>query len=408
LLPAMTLAHDDSTHSEYDPSSASSAIIDKNQPASANTRSTPNGFEKFTPTPDQHVVPDPESNFDFYSSAPPPLNYSINGVPGRQRAIVVWFTLFFIEAGILPLVLFFGIRWGTHLSITVNLAIITSLIGTVSSIKLTQRTWFLWYRKGHEHRRPIGASRWGVDCFQVLVGFALTAFFVPLIIGSSLQPAQPRVVAMSLPCVMITLGLPLLITALFPHRLHVPIRVSSLPPGRPLPPLAYMYVEDVVAVDGGGGQDFRHAWRTRYEESKVIRHVIRVVSLGWGLSAVVLAGALLAIVWTVPVDSAYGLAYGIPWGWVLAATLITQQFVRRALIRERREWVRAPDVHEERILPIQEGKYDRPPSLDDVRRRSSQHERVRPVSRVPPAAAPRVSSPPQSPTTTASLSHTRQ
>jgi hypothetical protein len=174
---------------------------------------------------------------------------------------------------------------------------------------------------------------------------------------------------MALPCVMITLGLPLLITGLFPHAMRLPVRVSSLPPGRPLPPLAYMYVEDVIAVDGGGGNEFRQAWRTRYEESRVMRRIIRDASVGWGLTGVLFGTALIVIDWTVAVDPAYGVSYGLPWLWAILGTLLTWYFVSRSLAHEHREWI-AANVHKERILPIEEGKYDRP-SLDQVRRRSS-------------------------------------
>ncbi|KAI0030587.1 hypothetical protein K488DRAFT_24919, partial [Vararia minispora EC-137] len=275
---------------------------------------------------------------------PPPLNYSICHVPGRTRKVAIWAVLFFIEAGVLPLVLFYGIRWGTHLSMAINLAIITSLIGTVSGFKMAQRTWYLWIGRGHEHRRPIGAGRWGVDCIHVLLGIAMVAFFTPLIVGSSMSPAQPQVVAMALPCVMITFGLPLLITGLFPNKIRLPVRVSSLPSGRPLPPLVYMYVEDIVAVDGGGGQAFRQAWRTRYEESRVMRKIVRDCSVAWGLSGVLLGGAFIAIDWSIDVDPAYGISYGLPWLWAFTAAGATAVFVSRGLERERREWV-APKVH---------------------------------------------------------------
>jgi hypothetical protein len=180
---------------------------------------------------------------------------------------------------------------------------------------------------------------------------------------------------MSLPIVLITLGLPLLVTGLFPNKLRLPVRVSSLPPGAPLPPIAYMYVEDVVAVDGGGMQSFRQAWRTRYEESRIIRRVIRDVSIGWGASGIICGSALLAIIWTVAVDPGYGVAYGIPWIWALTCSICTIVFVRRELKREHAEWV-APKVHKEHILPIEEGKYDKP-NLDVMRRRSTQVDRAR-------------------------------
>lgn len=96
---------------------------------------------------------------------PPPLNYTVR-IPRRERYIAVFFTLLFVETGILPLILFYSLAWGAHLSNTKNLAIITSLVGTVSGLKVTQRTWQLWFKTGHESRRPIGAGRWGVDTTQ--------------------------------------------------------------------------------------------------------------------------------------------------------------------------------------------------------------------------------------------------
>lgn len=99
-----------------------------------------------------------------YKEGPPPLNYTIT--LGRERYIAVFFMLLFVETGVLPLILFYSLEWGAHLSTTKNLAIITSLVGTVSGLKVTQRTWQLWFKDGHKSRRPIGAGRWGVDTTQ--------------------------------------------------------------------------------------------------------------------------------------------------------------------------------------------------------------------------------------------------
>jgi hypothetical protein len=211
---------------------------------------------------------------ELFHDEPPPLAYTIK-CNRRERTILLWFTLLFLEAGVLPLILFFALRWGAHLSITINLAIITSLIGSVSGYKFAQRMWGLWFADGHHNRRPIGAGRYGVDFFQsvarierirsrahapahrIIISLAMAAFFIPLIIGSSVQPANPRIVAMALPCVMITLTLPMLVTGLFPNRVRLPLRVSSFPHWTSLPPLAYCYIEDVVSVDGDGLTEFR-------------------------------------------------------------------------------------------------------------------------------------------------------
>lgn len=164
---------------------------------------------------------------------------------------------------------------------------------------------------------------------------------------------------MTLPCTMIMLCMPLLITGLLPHVIRVPLRISSFPPYERLPPLVYTFVEDIVAVDGGGLNTFRHAWRTRYEESVIIRKVVRHMSLLWGGSGVVFASALIVCAWKTDTDVAYGVCFGLPWLWAMVFAAGTVHYVQKMLEREEREWV-MPEVHKEHVLPIREGRYDRP------------------------------------------------
>ncbi|EJD43756.1 hypothetical protein AURDEDRAFT_152358 [Auricularia subglabra TFB-10046 SS5] len=316
------------------------------------------------------------SQYDIFAGGPPPLEYTVKANK-RERKIMLWFGLLYLEAGVLPLLLFFALRWGAHLSITANLAIITSLIGAVSGMKVSTRQWYLWLGKGHHTRRPIGAGRWGMDIFQIVLTMSMASFFIPLIIGSSVTPGNPRIVALSLPCTIIVLTLPMLLTGLFPHKLMVPFRVSSLPPLRPLPPFAYFYVEDVVAVDGGGCTEFRQAWRVRYEESLPIRRHLRLVSLLWGVSGMTIATALLVTAWVAPLDTAYGLCWSMPWLWGMLAGLATVILSNRMLVREREGW-NTREGHVEDPLPFTEGKYD-PPVVPlervatfDVTRRASE------------------------------------
>ncbi|KAI0685231.1 hypothetical protein BC835DRAFT_1290728 [Cytidiella melzeri] len=293
----------------------------------------------------------------FNIPGPPPLNYTVR-TKGRERYIIIFFMLIFFETGVLPLILFYSLRWGAHLSVTKNLAIITSLIGTVSGFKLAQRSFGLLFRNGHESRRPIGAGRWGVDAFHVLINIALFAFFVPLIIGSSLTPANVSTVAMALPCFMLTFCVPLLITGIWDRHIRLPIRVSSLPPHELLPPLTYTITEDVVSVDGSGGLMFRQAWRHRYEASRVMRRVCRVTAVVWGATGCTVATVLIIAAWTAPTDTAYGLGYGIPWLWAIVTSTWTIHYVHRSLDRERREWD-SSTVHKEVELHLQEKELDR-------------------------------------------------
>ena len=143
---------------------------------------------------------------------------------------------------------------------------------------------------------------------------------------------------MALPCVMLTFCIPMLITGLFDRLIRLPIRVSSLPAHSPLPPLTYTIVEDVIAVDGGGGLAFRHAWAHRYQTSVVVRRLLRHTSVWWGVTGLVTAALLLAAAWTAPENTAYGLGYGVPWLWALAAAAATVVYVHHKLVEEKEKW----------------------------------------------------------------------
>jgi len=162
---------------------------------------------------------------------------------------------------------------------------------------------------------------------------------------------------MSLPLTVIVLTLPMLLTGLFPHKLKVPIRVSSLPVWQPLPPFAYFFVEDVVAVDGGGCTEFRQAWRVRYEESLPMRRHLRNVSLYWGISGCLLGGGLIAVAWEAPTDSGYGLSWSMPWLWLMLSAFGNIIYTNKMLVAEREGW-QTSRGHVEKALPFTAGKYD--------------------------------------------------
>ena len=108
------------------------------------------------------------SSVIFDPTRPPPLNYTIK-CNRREFSIIVFFTLIFLEAGVLPLILFYSIRWGAHLNNTTNLAIITSLVGTYSGYKMARRSWYLFISDSSHQRRPLGASRFGPDAFTYVL-----------------------------------------------------------------------------------------------------------------------------------------------------------------------------------------------------------------------------------------------
>ena len=84
-----------------------------------------------------------------------------------------------------------------------------------------------------------------------------------------------------------------------------PFRISSTPTGSPMPTALYVLIEDVIAVDGGGGQVYRYALRTRYLSSPYFRRMLFEMNCFWGGGSVVFAAAITAIVFTVPESVAF-------------------------------------------------------------------------------------------------------
>lgn len=84
-----------------------------------------------------------------------------------------------------------------------------------------------------------------------------------------------------------------------------PFRISSTPKGSTMPTALYVLIEDVVAVDGAGGQVYRYALRTRYLSSPYFRRMLFEMNCFWGGGSIVFAAAITAIVFTVPENIAF-------------------------------------------------------------------------------------------------------
>lgn len=88
-----------------------------------------------------------------------------------------------------------------------------------------------------------------------------------------------------------------------------PFRISSTPKGSVMPTALYVLIEDVVAVDGGGGQVYRYALRTRYLSSPYFRRMLFEMNCFWGGGSVIFAAAITAIIFTTPRPIAYTVSF---------------------------------------------------------------------------------------------------
>lgn len=141
-----------------------------------------------------------------------------------------------------------------------------------------------------QRNRATGAVRYGAYCLS-RDACATTDVRWPLV----------RLIAMILPSVMFYFGaVHLSLDILRMLGFKAPFRISSTPQGSVMPTALYVLVEDIVAVDGGGGQIYRYALRTRYLSSPYFRRMLVEMNYFWAGGSIIWAAAITAIIFTTP------------------------------------------------------------------------------------------------------------
>lgn len=84
-----------------------------------------------------------------------------------------------------------------------------------------------------------------------------------------------------------------------------PIRISSLPRGTTMRPGIYSIIEDICAVDGSGGTEFRQRLNLRYMASHYFRQMLHRLTLFWAIGGLCAAAATTAMIFTIQKDAAY-------------------------------------------------------------------------------------------------------
>jgi hypothetical protein len=121
-------------------------------------------------------------------------------------------------------------------------------------------------------------------------------------------PHEPPIRLLAMPCasMLYAFGIQMLIIDILRIAGYkAPVRISSLPRGTPLRPGIYSIIEDVCAVDGSGGTEFRQRLNLRYQASHYFRQMLHRLTLFWAIGALVAASATTAIIFTCSRDLAY-------------------------------------------------------------------------------------------------------
>jgi hypothetical protein len=118
-------------------------------------------------------------------------------------------------------------------------------------------------------------------------------------------------------------------------ELKLPFRFGSLDAGNVVNPAIFYIVEDIVAVDGGGGVEYRKAFVARYDSSSIFRRMIWDLSVVWMLYFYVLAVLFTVLVFMLPKVAVYAVGWAGPFPLVGLITIWTIFYVKSVLRREK-------------------------------------------------------------------------
>ncbi|EME89458.1 uncharacterized protein MYCFIDRAFT_55867 [Pseudocercospora fijiensis CIRAD86] len=268
-----------------------------------------------------------------------PLNLSQH----RLYLTVAWTTIIVVN-GILPIVIYFALHYGTSLDLSLVLTIPTIFMGLTSIWQLYQRTYYLLTNR--KSCRPLGMTsppnKWyknwsNFDYFQWNYLFGFTALTILISVGTSIPSLPPTSVSLSALMLYVCLEL-ILVEICIALKIPAPFRFSSIPKGAPLRPGVFIVAEDVVAVDGKQGGAWRQAWNDRFEADFEFQRLCRVLDWAWGVSGL----CIVAVIWglalssdTVNEEVAYAIGWGLPWIWGGVMTILTIRMAKKMLRRQR-------------------------------------------------------------------------
>jgi len=268
---------------------------------------------------------------------PPALPFDI---AHHKLSVSIFTVLVIAECCIVPLALYYALKYGTNMRSGIYFAIITSLFGFVTGYEFGIRAWRL-VRPSDEYRPLFGSPRfWGFDSTHFVLTFPFTVMLIILIIFSIPHYPSVQALALPMPVGMIVTGLMFVVNGLAVQRrwkLRY-FRLSSHVKNSICPPFTFTLLEDICAVDGKGGKKFRTAALARYHASPRFRALLLQLQWFWSIPSIVIGAVLIIVIYLTNDDVAYGVGWGAPTVWALVWTWITIGWVQRALQVEKENW----------------------------------------------------------------------
>ncbi|KAF2671105.1 hypothetical protein BT63DRAFT_453488 [Microthyrium microscopicum] len=279
------------------------------------------------------------------------LPYSLHT---RYASIATAWTVIIIPPIFLNLGLFYGLWYGKpDMDRMLVLTLPTGVLGIFTIIAIVERVWKLI--KLSPEYRPLNSPRYALDIFQW--GYFLALLVISSLITSTLarddrdqdgHAFQIRLISLPAAVLMYLVAtLTLLSMVLNRFAVKLPFQFGSLGPGNVVRPAIFYIVEDIVAVDGCGGMDYRKAFGARYDNSIIFRRMIWNLSGLWMLFFYASATLFTILVFTLPVATVYAVGWAGPFP--LAGVMAIWTIVHvKAQLRKERRWA----VEEDESTPL--------------------------------------------------------
>jgi hypothetical protein len=220
-----------------------------------------------------------------------------------------YIALMVFDACVVPIVLYYALTFGGHVEGFIVFAVVTAIWGGPTYLEFAVRS--LRLIKQHHFYKPLGVNkRWAFDITNWILVLTITVVTALLIVGAAPHDVFLRVLSMPGPAILYCLAGPVFVMSLYNFcGWNAPFRISSTHKGEKVLPGIYYIVEDIVAVNSGGGRPFREGLAARYKASPIFRKMIRDQSLFWSVPGLLVASACTVVVVINPVPEP--VAYGI-------------------------------------------------------------------------------------------------
>ena len=201
---------------------------------------------------------------------------------------------------IVPLGLYFALKYTTSLPLRTIIPIITAVIGAPTLVLWVSRSWKLFRT---EKLRPVGSSsRWAFDYFHWNLTTGIVYMAVVFAIASRVSSGL-RLFSLMLPLIILQCCLQLVFLEWFFFLgLRAHFSFSSVKVASKFPPGVVLLAEDTCGVDGNLGRSFRFALHERVAASPSLERALRRLDWIWGLSGAILGFALIGMIFGIDND----------------------------------------------------------------------------------------------------------